>query len=186
MKDDLFGSWVAGGNPVKGRVKDDFYETPELCTSRLLDEIKFPKTIDEPACGKGAISRVLESRGHKVVSSDIVDRGYGQKKDFMSFDKRESEGLITNPPFFIADKFIEKAHELEYDVFALLLKSQYWHSQKRFDLFNKITPSFILPMTWRPDFSGGGSPTMDCIWCVWHRGSTQTIYRPLRKNQNTN
>ena len=28
-------------------------------------------------------------------------------------------------------------------------------------------PKAVHPLTFRPDFSGEGRPTMDCCWCVW-------------------
>ena len=37
-------------------------------------------------------------------------------------------------------------------VIALLLKSQYWHSQKRVALFEKYPPAYVMALTWRPDF----------------------------------
>jgi len=38
----------------------------------------FEGQIWEPACGDGAISRVLEAAGYQVISTDLIDRGYGQ------------------------------------------------------------------------------------------------------------
>lgn len=36
--------------------------------------------------------------------------------------------------------------------FAMLLKAQYWHAAKRAQLFCEVPPSYVLPLTWRPDF----------------------------------
>ena len=75
--------------------------------------------------------------------------------------------------------------------FAFLLKSQYWNATCRRKLFDEIPPSYILPLTWRPDFffkkrmpGEKGSPLMDVMWCVWltpWKNDIQTVYRPLTR-----
>ena len=54
---------------------NDLYETPEVATLALLRVEPLPRTILEPACGRGAISKVLRSAGHRVIENDIVDYG---------------------------------------------------------------------------------------------------------------
>ncbi len=61
-------------DPVN-REPDDFYETPPDAVEELLRVERFSGRIWEPACGRGAISEVLEAHGHTVVSTDLVDRG---------------------------------------------------------------------------------------------------------------
>ena len=50
------------------RQVDDFYATPRSTVEQLLAVESFEGTIWEPACGDGAISRVLEERGYNVES----------------------------------------------------------------------------------------------------------------------
>jgi len=53
---------------------NDLYETPEVATLALLRaRTRFPRTIWEPACGTGAIVRVLRDAGHRVIA-DRSDR----------------------------------------------------------------------------------------------------------------
>lgn len=179
---DLFGSWVAGGNPKNGRVDDDFYATPPECVDALLENVELPNKIWEPCCGDGAISKVLEGNGYDVISTDLNNYGFGEPfTDFLKQNKKRADCVVTNPPFKISQDIIEKCFEMDVSTVALLLKTQYWHAKKRTDLFEKYIPSKILAMNWRPDFSGGGSPTMDCIWTVWEKGKTQCVYKPIRK-----
>ena len=94
------------------------------------------------------------------------------------------EAVVTNPPFNLSTEFIQRCVDLRIPVFAMLLKSQYWHSQKRAALFEKYPPAYVMALTWRPDFcfgDRGGAPTMECIWTVWIDGETDTRYRILRK-----
>jgi len=87
------------------RIKDDFYPTPTNSTLALLEREKFEGDIWEPACGDGAISKLLKQQGYDVYSSDLVDRGYGDAHfDFMN-SWRMHDNIVTNPPFSIGTKF---------------------------------------------------------------------------------
>jgi hypothetical protein len=96
----------------------NFYETPAEATHALLVLERFEDEIWEPACGKGAISRVLEAAGYDVFNSDIEDRGTAgldgviqNVVDFMQTKRTAAddgviqmdfEGLpdiVTNPPY---------------------------------------------------------------------------------------
>lgn len=171
----------ANGN----RRERDFYPTPKECLYALVDYMDIPKhsMIIEPACGDGAIINALRDKGYKnVFGSDIV---FGV--DFLEqSDIGDADWIITNPPFSIADKFIRKAHEFNVR-FAYLLKIQYWNSAKRRLLFEQIRPRFILPLTWRPDFTGQGNSLMDMMWCVWMPDDIDvTFYDVLRKPEAIN
>jgi len=180
--DVLTSSRLTGGNPAGGRKPSDFYPTPPEVTEALLRHLKIPlpATIWEPACGEGHMSEVIASYGYNVVSSDLHDTGYGQAcSDFLTSTCEICDWIITNPPFSLAEQFIRRCRELDKP-FALLLKTQFWHAAKRIQLFEEIRPTKILPLTWRPDFTGGGSSLMDCIWCVWN-GENPTSYALLKK-----
>lgn len=187
----LIGSRINGGNTAYKRNESDYYPTPSEVTQALIDFLEIPKdkTIWEPACGTGHMSQVFKNNGYKTVSSDINENVVA---DFIcdfttEFYDHEADWIITNPPFSIADKFIRSAYSMGVP-FALLLKSQYWHSKKRLSLFEETKPTYVLPLTWRPDFlfkeRGNGSPLMDCIWCVWTLDETDAIYKPLSKPTN--
>lgn len=176
-------SRMTGGNSAYGRAKSDFYPTPPDVTVALVKAIGIiPGTrVWEPACGEGHMVRALENCGCTVVGTDI-----NMGVDFLSAPYQPCDWIITNPPFYIADKFIERC--LCFDrPFALLLKSQYWHARKRLPLFQAHPPTTIFPLTWRPDFlfktRGGGSPLMDVMWNVWVNGAAVTppSYIPLER-----
>ena len=147
---------LANGGPKEKRRELDYYPTPPDVTKALLIFLALaPCTILEPACGDGAMSRVLEAAGHTVISSDIRHTGFGQGGlDFLAEEPRHSDAIITNPPFAESERFIRKAIT-ESPLVAMLLKSQYWHAQKRAALFAEHPPAWILSLTWRPDFLAG-------------------------------
>lgn len=177
---------LANNSVFNSRRALDFYPTPPQATLALMDFLNIEKsiTIWECACGDGAMSKVIESYGHTVISSDIRnDNGYGEGGISFLDEHKDADAVITNPPFNISDLFIRKAVK-DFDLVALLLKSQYWHSKKRYALFTEYKPSYVLPLTWRPDFLNkerGGSPTMDVLWTVWQKGDVVTKYVPLLK-----
>src|ERR1700674_2084634 len=99
-----------GQSPL--RVPFDFYATPPEATRALLSVEDFDGPIWEPACGQGAISRVLVNAGYTVVSTDLIDRGYGTAGiDFLRETTSRAKHIITNPPYGggVADKFIDRA-----------------------------------------------------------------------------
>jgi hypothetical protein len=179
----LDASRMVGGNSAYGRAKSDFYPTPADATLALVKALALPRgtRIWEPACGEGHMVKVLKQCGYSVLATDI-----SMGANFLTKSYEPCDWIITNPPFSIADKFIERC--LYFDrPFALLLKSHYWHAKKRLSLFRRSPPSVLFPLTWRPDFlfktRGGGSPLMDVMWCVWSGADAGTppLYIPLER-----
>lgn len=164
----------------KERQSFDFYPTPREVTISLLDFLHIPEneTIWEPACGQGHMVEVMRERGYDVVATDIQSG-----TDFLTADLPQGvKWIITNPPFKVSERFIKRCLHHKKP-FALLLKSQYWHAARRQQLFATYPPKFVLPLTWRPDFTGQGSSLMDVCWCVWddNYGLTFSLYKPLAK-----
>lgn len=112
-------------NNVTGkRKKSDFYETPYSLTHLLLSNETIKGTVLEPACGNGAIVKVLNQHRINTIS-------YDKEKDFFTED-RQFEWLITNPPYSLAFEFIKKAKACANKI-ALLLPLSYLHGKQRYD-----------------------------------------------------
>lgn len=87
-------------NRYPKRAAFEFYPTPPEATRALLSVESFQGAIWEPACGDGAISKVLEAAGYQVVSTDLIDRGYGAGgHNFLKSTKPLAKNIITNPPY---------------------------------------------------------------------------------------
>lgn len=166
-----------------------FYSTPRLATEMLLDYWKLPKgaSIWEPACGAGAISKVLEENGYKVTSSDVIDRGYGQsERDFLVAKQQPTDYIITNPPFHLVDLFIKRAMEMKLRGFAFLLLSSYWCTAGHAETFIDYRPSHVLPLAWCTKFEGlKGTAEIDVSWVIWEGKTDKTIFDVLRRPQET-
>lgn len=183
MSGGVAASHIIGGNRADKRSAMDYYPTPPEVTLTLMKFLGLDKStrIWEPACGDGRMVDVIRRLGYPVLGTDI-QTGY----DFLKEPPKPCDWIITNPPFTQSEQFILRAAE-HGKPFAFLLKSQYWHAKSRLELFNKVRPAWVLPLTWRPNFRPQGpkkeSPVMDFIWCVWlpEGISAQTRYIPLRK-----
>ncbi len=94
------------------RTSRDFYATPAWVTRALLDHIALRGPVWEPCCGDGAMARVLADAGHRVVSTDIADRGFGMPGiDFLAC-RAVPDGcraIVTNPPYGEASRHPEEA-----------------------------------------------------------------------------
>lgn len=179
---------VLANRSAVDRNKTDFYATPPEVTDALLyflhckELLKRDHVIWEPACGNRAMVNVMLRRGYTVIPTDLYYQNPNEPGlDFLTANNK-CDWIITNPPFSQATEFIQHALELGKPC-AFLLKSQFWHAKSRLQLFRNHPPSYVLPLTWRPDFLYGtksGSPTMEVLWTVW-AGRIVTRYYPLAK-----
>lgn len=167
------GVALAGGRISGKRHEDDFYRTEEAATRAFLaaegERLKAFHVIQEPACGDGAIARILKAEGFDVLATDLRDRGYGVGgQNYLEQHSPCGVATITNPPFNLAEEFIRHALiDLKAPYLALLLKATFFHTANRLPLWDVARPSIAYGMAWRLDFTGGGRGTMDCSWFVW-------------------
>lgn len=163
--------------PSEDREKDDFYPTPEPATRALLALEDFAPTIWEPACGDGAISRVLEDAGHDVISTDLVDRGYGEPRhDFLMEWQLRAPHIVTNPPFKMAEQFVRHALDLGAEKVAMMLRLAWLEGLSRKTLFEETPLSRVHVASKRlnmcrggvEDGNGGGS-MIAFAWFIWDR-----------------
>ena len=94
---------MVGHNFNNDRIENDFYATPLDAIEDLIKYEKFDGKIWECSCGDGAISDPLIKAGYDVYSSDLIDRGYGEVKDFLTTNDKV-DNIITNPPFNFSNR----------------------------------------------------------------------------------
>jgi len=116
--------------------KDHFYPTPPAGTRALLAVERFDGPIWEPACGEGHMSRELEAAGYEVISTDLVDRGYGTSRvDFLMESRPLAPNIMTNPPFKLGEKFARHALGLTTGKVALLCRLMWLEGRERRRMF---------------------------------------------------
>ena len=185
------GKNFSANNATGKRRKSDFYETPYTLTRKFLDVEYFNKnsTVCEPACGGGAITRVLKEHWE-----DDKVTAYDQETNFL-WERGDYDYVITNPPFSLAFEFIQRAKLVAKSKFALLLPLSYLHGKKRFDEIysdrsyglEKVYVFTRYPMLGEALREDGKYNTgmMVYAWYVWTNGySGQPIIDWLDNNED--
>ena len=196
----LAGGKLAGGNTESGRGENDYYATNHKAVAMLLSNYTFnAATILEPCVGGGHIANAINNffANQRVITGlDLIDRGYPNTivQDFLTWKTdKKFEGIITNPPFSLAQEFIEKGMELLTDdgQMAMFLKIQFLEGAKRKEFFEKYPPKYIYVFrnrmaTWNngnevdPNTGKRWATTMCHAWFIWEKGSkTEPIIRWL-------
>lgn len=106
-------------NPPELRRPCDFYPTPPHATRALIDREKFNGLILEPACGDGAIVRVLREHGYDVGATDLA-----MGDDFFQRTGKVAN-IVTNPPYHCILEFVQRAKEIATRKIALLLPVEF-------------------------------------------------------------
>lgn len=126
---------IVGSSRRNGdREVDDFYPTPAYAVEELLKREEFFGNVWECACGEGDISKVFESNGFNVLSTDLIPRGYGEELDFLTSDIK-SNNIVTNPPYRLALDFVLKAKQNCDSKIAMFLKTVWLESDSRYEMF---------------------------------------------------
>ncbi|MGB6230823.1 MAG: hypothetical protein WBF53_11955 [Litorimonas sp.] len=155
----------------------DYYPTQPWATRALLEQpigAAPNHRVLEPACGEGYMSRPLSEFFDSVTSMDIQDMGYGEQGDYLfPGDDRRFDWTITNPPFRLAEQFIQKALRKSNVGVAMFVRMAFLESIGRYEtLFSVTPPTDIFQFTERvPLFRGrvcpsGGTATA-YTWLVW-------------------
>ncbi|MCG2839918.1 hypothetical protein L6Q21_02840 [Sandaracinobacter sp. RS1-74] len=171
-----------GFKPTTKRFADldgpDFFPTPAWATHALIDNEEFVGDIWESACGNGAMSKVLERTGNQVISSDLIDRGYGEgNHDFLN-SWRKAPNIITNPPYNAAEGFVQTGLEKAGKKFALLLRLAFLEGANRQrTIFTDAPPSRVWVFSERITFYPAGTVqkgtgTTAYAWFVWDKDAT--------------
>jgi hypothetical protein len=167
-----------------------FHATPPRAVRALLTVETFNGIIWEPCCGDGAISRVLEAAGYTVISTDLVDRGYGiGGHDFLADHTIVADSVITNPPYGgLAKLIVSHALTRVTGKVAMLLPVRWQAAQGHRHLMDRCARIWVFSRRLQMHRAGYieaggkvGGPQMDVAWFVFepnHSGPTMTKILP--------
>ncbi|CAD0207369.1 hypothetical protein EN41_13770 [Agrobacterium tumefaciens] len=168
----------------------NLYETPPEAMFTLLALEEFSACVLEPACGRGAISRMLEAFHYGVVLADINDYGTADSngelqavQDFLTSqpDEPGSYDIVTNPPYGdVLNAFVAHALRIyQPRKMALLLNLNFlcgFADDDRNFVMDDCPPARVyvfkrrLPMMHRDGWEGNkASSRMNTAWFVWER-----------------
>ncbi len=167
----------------------NLYETGPEAMHTLLALETFADEVFEPACGKGAIMRMLEDAGYTVKISDLNDYGTitadGVVQDVIDFRQTVAgDGdvdIVTNPPYgdsmnsFIAHAL--KVHRPRKMALLLNVNAYFgFDDPDRNFIMKTCRPARIigfarrLPMMHRDGWDGPeASSSMNTAWFIWER-----------------
>lgn len=162
------------------RAEHDFYATDSRAIDELYKVIAAPKKVWECACGLGHLSEQMWKHGSIVISTDLIDRGYGiGEVDFLEADVLLAPVIVTNPPYRYAKEFVLHALELGAEMVCMFLKLTFLEGVNRQELFQKYPPRTVAVFTRRIQVARNGDPEMfkkssaACYaWFIWEKGYT--------------
>lgn len=197
--------WTGDGNSVyktlgasnhtdNERQSEDYYATDPVAIDKLLNAFEVPNVVWECACGSGHLSDRLLEHGFSVLSSDLVDRGFGHVRvDFLKEQlppslQGEDCCILTNPPYKYATEFVEHALDiLPVGAPAIfLMKTTALEGKGRFErLYRHGYLQGVYQFTeWllcakNADFDGmraGGGSAVSYAWFVFRKTPTDSAF----------
>lgn len=181
---------------------DDFPTPPCWATRALCEHVIPPLTgvtlpviktwhAWEPACNRGHMANPLCEYFCTVLASDVHDYGYcGAVADFLFRGSeiqllkeiQPRDWIITNPPFRLAEQFVQRGLEIATRGVAMLTRSVFIESAGRYrSLFSKTPPAAMAQFVERVIMAKGvlrdpSKPYWDENAKKWRRPSTATSY----------
>lgn len=154
------------------RKPDDFYETPAWVTNALRPYLTGARLIWDPAAGRGAMVKVMRTwPSVKVRVTDI--RGGMDFLDPNIVSKEPCDTIVTNPPYSMAQAFIERALQITKPWngrVAMLLRTDFDHAKTRRHLFgdsSTFSRKVVLTQRIRWFAYTTGSPSFNHAWFIW-------------------
>lgn len=162
---------MSSTNRGKKRTEKDAYPTPSWCTEVLLPEIVWGENpwILEPCVGDGAILDVIRPVAGVVEVCEIAEP---YNIDFLTYQpKRRMDFVVTNPPFSLAQEFIERSLELANCV-IMLLPLGFHGSEGRHEWWTRHEPTAQFTLSRRPSFGLNkdgkwGTDSETYAWLCW-------------------
>ncbi len=176
---------------------DDF-PTPPWATRALMAHVLRQEDFSgfsclEPACGRGYMAKPLGEYFGVVEAADIHPYGFAETRDFLShpYEADSHDWVITNPPFRLSEKFVEKALRVARVGVAILARTVFLESIGRYDRIYRTNPpttfaqfSERVPMV-KGRVDPKASTATGYAWFVWDKrdeGSKLTWVPPCRKS----
>lgn len=196
MSNEVKKDWAGNSNSIwktlgasnhtdKERQIEDYYATDPIAAELLLQIEDLDKNIPIWECSavENHLANVFKQNGYTVRTSDIIKRTETTEVlDFLSDEVTDWNGnIITNPPYSLASKFVEKAMSIIHNgnKCIMFLKLQFMEGKTRKKLFEKYPPKTIWVSSSRimcaknGDFQkmidGGGSAVAYAFY-VWEKG----------------
>lgn len=177
----------------------DFYATPSALCDAALAEINTPyppKNILDAGAGAGAWGAAARRRWPTahivgVELRDVVNPHgavYDEWHSGVNFlqwrsPQRAYDVIMMNPPFSLAQAFIEHAHTLRQfnGTIAALLRMSFLGSEGRVAFWQRHPPLRLCPIVPRPSFTDdGNSDSSEYAFYIWRSGNATRPFKWIR------
>ncbi len=181
------------------RENEDAYITPSWAVDRLLEAYNLPHgaLVLDPCCAKGELLAHL----HKV-RPDLVLMGFELREECRpalealaqsgairgyvigsyfelaaSVGDKEVDFIVSNPPYCLAQEFIETSERIS-NVSIWLLRQNFLGAKDRVPFTARTRPGLkTLPN--RPSFTGWGGDATEYAWFIYGDESLRGTWEPL-------
>lgn len=158
----VFKTLGASNHTDHERGDHDYYATSPMALELFSPHYPIAHKVYEPSCGEGYLSKWLVEHGHNVLSTDLVDRGYGiggvdffkvgeggdmfgdceETKLLKEWAYGETFDILTNPPYNVSLNYVLHALELIPDDGHVLmfLKTTFLEGKQRKKLIFDVNP----------------------------------------------
>lgn len=171
----VFKTLGASNHGEGERERNDYYATHPIALEMFAPHFPIARKVGEPSCGEGHLSRWLKAHGHGVLSTDLIDRGYGigginffEVGNPDMFENTEGNRLLTewclkdnasqpfdiltNPPYKFATEYVLHALELipEKGHVIMFLKTTFLEGMERKErIFDTNPPVAVFQFSHR-------------------------------------
>ncbi len=166
---------------------DDFPTPPwggrALCRFLRRELLQYLQLVDvrEPAANRGHLVRPLAEEFREVIASDVHDYGAGfPVHDYLMpvQDERRVAWTITNPPFRLAEQFIQRALDCSNIGVAMPVRSAFLEGTGRYErLFRDCPPTHVLQFSERLVMQKGRMLDPDVHIPAWSRKERAYVLR---------
>lgn len=182
---------MSATNRGSKRVEADFYPTPISVIHNFLDNHPLQDgAILEPCAGNGYFVKAIRDKGYenKIIVNELREEEDDNLKsvgadtiyheNFLEYIPKNDnvKTIITNPPYSLAQEFVEKCMELypESEI-IMLLRLAFLESKKRYDFWQRNPVSKLYILSQRPSFTGKGTDATAYAWFVWNNKTNNNI-----------
>jgi len=146
------------------RKANDLYETPEYTIQSLMNVLDLTNvtTFLEPCVASGNIMKFIPARIKRFFAE--ISKGI----NYLIIKKKKVDLIITNPPYSLATKFLDKSLQEAGSVWYLL-RINFLESEKRVEWWQGKEPTHLLALSSRPSFMSKGNDATGYAWYGWDK-----------------
>lgn len=159
------------------------YETPRWAVEAILDAEILTHHVVDPCAGRGVMGEA--AIGYDIYEFDKYnwDNENTDLADFLTDQFRlpdwvEEFSVLMNPPFSLAQKFVERSMLLGARKIVCFQRFAWWESKGRREFWDKHPPNRVYicgnrASCWRfdiPEDQRKSGTTTAHAWFVWERG----------------